>query len=204
MQKQMSAMMAIPVDEEVRRLESSLSQSVDKIIKANVDAMYAHLQVENSKLEKLTRERVQQITSSITNYMKKDVPAILEKILKKEVSAVVLNITRSVTPILKKAVSSEITESFQAWYEFLFKWFIWVLIIDYPLFCSIHHSRQIRADMQRGVSDKAVGQLEKSFSSKVEATIASQLQTQFQASSKQALQVNIVKVIHIFPPHWRT
>lgn len=55
--------------------------------------------------------------------------------------------------------------------------------------------------MQRGVSDKAVGQLEKSFSSKVEATIASQLQTQFQASSKQALQVNIVKVIHIFPPH---
>lgn len=113
MQKQMSAMMAIPVDEEVRRLESSMSQSAEKIIKANVDAMYAHLQVENSKLEKSTRECVQQITSSITNCMKKDVPAIVEKILKKELSAVVLNITRSVTPILKKAVSSEIAESFQ-------------------------------------------------------------------------------------------
>ena len=73
-----------------------------------------HLQEENSKLEKLTRECVQPITSSITNCMEKDVPVVVEKILKKELSAVVLNITRSMTPFLEKAVSSEIAESFQA------------------------------------------------------------------------------------------
>lgn len=43
--------------------------------------------------------------------------------------------------------------------------------------------------MQRGVGDKAVNQLEKSVSSKLEATVARQIQAQFQTSGKQALQV---------------
>lgn len=42
---------------------------------------------------------------------------------------------------------------------------------------------------QKGVSDKAVNQLEKSVSSKLEAVVARQIQAQFQTSGKQALQV---------------
>jgi enhancer of mRNA-decapping protein 4 len=43
--------------------------------------------------------------------------------------------------------------------------------------------------LQRGVGDKAVNQLEKSVNSKLEATVARQIQAQFQTSGKQALQV---------------
>lgn len=42
---------------------------------------------------------------------------------------------------------------------------------------------------QKGVGDKAVNQLEKSVSSKLEAVVARQIQVQFQTSGKQALQV---------------
>lgn len=43
--------------------------------------------------------------------------------------------------------------------------------------------------LQRGVGDKAVNQLEKSVNSKLEATVARQIQAQFQTTAKQALQV---------------
>lgn len=43
--------------------------------------------------------------------------------------------------------------------------------------------------MQKGVGEKAVSQLEKSVHSKLEATVARQIQSQFQTSGKQALQV---------------
>ncbi|KAK2368861.1 enhancer of mRNA-decapping protein [Trifolium repens] len=40
----------------------------------------------------------------------------------------------------------------------------------------------------RGVGDKAVNQLDKSVNSKLEVTVASQIQAQFQTTAKQALQ----------------
>jgi len=40
------------------------------------------------------------------------------------------------------------------------------------------------------VGDKALNQLEKSVGSKLEATVARQIQTQFQTTGKQALQVS--------------
>lgn len=43
--------------------------------------------------------------------------------------------------------------------------------------------------MQKGVGDKAVNQLEKSISSKLEASVARQILAQFQTSGRQALQV---------------
>lgn len=43
--------------------------------------------------------------------------------------------------------------------------------------------------MQRGVGDKAVSQLEKSVTLKLDTTVARQIQVQFQTSGKQALQV---------------
>lgn len=45
--------------------------------------------------------------------------------------------------------------------------------------------------MQKGVGDKTVSQLEKTINSKLEATVARQIQAQFQTSGKQALQVSI-------------
>ncbi|GKD95689.1 hypothetical protein Tco_1379586, partial [Tanacetum coccineum] len=44
----------------------------------------------------------------------------------------------------------------------------------------------------RGVADKSVNQLEKSVNSKLEGSIARQIQTQFQTSGKQALQASVV------------
>ncbi|KAG6755665.1 hypothetical protein POTOM_041498 [Populus tomentosa] len=49
-------------------------------------------------------------------------------------------------------------------------------------------SSVIVESFKRGVGDKAVNQLEKSVNSKLEATVARQIQAQFQTSGKQALQ----------------
>ncbi|KAF5182765.1 Enhancer of mrna-decapping protein, partial [Thalictrum thalictroides] len=49
-------------------------------------------------------------------------------------------------------------------------------------------SSAITESFQRGVGDKAVNQLEKSISTKLEATVARQIPVQFQTSRKQALQ----------------
>lgn len=44
---------------------------------------------------------------------------------------------------------------------------------------------------QKGVAEKGVAQLEKSLGAKVEALVSRQLQTQFQTSGKQVLQVHV-------------
>ncbi|KAK4341952.1 hypothetical protein RND71_037768 [Anisodus tanguticus] len=49
-------------------------------------------------------------------------------------------------------------------------------------------SAAISEAFQKGVGDKAVNQLEKAVNSKLEATVARQIQAQFQTSGKQALQ----------------
>ncbi|KAF8409801.1 hypothetical protein HHK36_005880 [Tetracentron sinense] len=152
-QKQMTMMVAVPVTKEGRRLEAALGRSVEKAVKANTDALWARLQEENAKQEKLERDRVQQITSLVTNYMNKDLPSMFEKTLKKEIAAVGPAVARAITPVIEKTISSVLAESFQ-----------------------------------RGVGDKAVNQLEKAVNSKLEATVARQIQAQFQTSGKQALQ----------------
>jgi hypothetical protein len=55
--------------------------------------------------------------------------------------------------------------------------------------------------MQKGVGDKAVNQLEKSISSKLEGSVTRQIQAQFQTSGKQALQV-IVSYTYISCSHY--
>ncbi|XP_010252981.1 PREDICTED: enhancer of mRNA-decapping protein 4 [Nelumbo nucifera] len=153
MQKQLPVVVAVPITKEGRRLEAALGRSLEKVIKANTDALWARFQEENAKHEKLEREHLQQITNLITNSMNKDLPVLLERTLKKEITSIGPAVARAITPVVEKAISSAITESFQ-----------------------------------RGVGDKAVNQLEKSFSSKLEATLARQIQSQFQTSGKQALQ----------------
>ncbi|XVF26255.1 hypothetical protein REPUB_Repub13aG0283200 [Reevesia pubescens] len=112
MQKQMNLIVSAPVYKEGKRLEASLGRSIEKVVKANTDAMWARFQDENVKLEKLERDCTQQITNLITNCMNKDLPAMFEKSLK-EIAAVGPVLARAISPTLEKSISFAITESFQ-------------------------------------------------------------------------------------------
>ncbi|KAG8661430.1 enhancer of mRNA-decapping protein 4 [Manihot esculenta] len=113
MQKQMSNMVAVPVSKECRRLEAALGRSIEKAVKTNSDALWAHIQEENAKNEKLLRDRTQQITSMISNFVNKDLTAVLEKAVKKELASVGPAVARTVSPVIEKTISSAIAESFQ-------------------------------------------------------------------------------------------
>ncbi|XP_039020680.1 enhancer of mRNA-decapping protein 4-like isoform X2 [Hibiscus syriacus] len=152
-QKQMNAVVSALVNKEGKRLETSLGRSIEKVVKANTDSLWARFQNENARREKLERDHMQQITNLVTNSINKDLPAMFVKSLQKEIAAVGPVVARAIIPTLEKSISSAITESFQ-----------------------------------KGVGEKAVNHLEKSVSSKLEATLARQIQVQFQTSGKQALQ----------------
>ncbi|XP_043688476.1 enhancer of mRNA-decapping protein 4-like isoform X2 [Telopea speciosissima] len=113
MQKQLSVMVAVPVTKEGKRIEAALGRSMEKVVKANNDALWARLQEENAKHEKMERDRSQQMTSVITNYMNKDLPAMLEKTVKKEMSSVGPAVARAITPVVEKTLSSVVAEAFQ-------------------------------------------------------------------------------------------
>lgn len=111
-QKQMTTMISVPVSKECKKLETNLGRSMEKAVKANTDALWARLQEENAKNEKLLRDRTQQVTSLMNNFMK-DMPVMLEKAVKKEMAAVGPAVVRSITPAIEKTISSAIAESFQ-------------------------------------------------------------------------------------------
>lgn len=120
MQKQMTMMVAVPVTKEGRRLEAALGRSIEKAVKANADALWARIQEENVKNEKSLRERFQQISSLISNFMNKDLLAILDKTVKKEMAAVGPAVVRAISPAIEKTISSAIVESFQVSFFFFF------------------------------------------------------------------------------------
>ncbi|KAM1998432.1 hypothetical protein ACFX1R_006817 [Malus domestica] len=113
MQKQMTMMVAGPVTKEGRRLEAALGRSMEKTVKANNDALWARFQEENAKNEKLLRDRNQQITSLINNFINKDFPVMLEKVVKKELSVIGPAVVRAITPAIEKAIPLAISDSFQ-------------------------------------------------------------------------------------------
>ncbi|XP_072989933.1 enhancer of mRNA-decapping protein 4-like isoform X4 [Typha latifolia] len=113
LQKQMSGIVAVPVGKEGKRMEASLARSLDKSIKANADALWARFQEENAKREKNERDQMQQITNMIASSMNKDLPMMLERALKKELSASGPVVARAITPVIDKTVSSAIADAFQ-------------------------------------------------------------------------------------------
>lgn len=115
MQKQMNVMVSAPVTKEGKRLEGSLGRNMEKVVKAHTDALWARLQEENAKQEKLERDHMQQITNLISNFINKDMTSLLEKIIKKEISSIGTTITRSINPIIEKTISSAVAESFQVY-----------------------------------------------------------------------------------------
>ncbi|KAG0566280.1 hypothetical protein KC19_7G051900 [Ceratodon purpureus] len=116
-QKQMTVMVAVPVAKEGKRMEGALGQRMEKVLKAHVDAMWARLAEENARREKQERERVQQVTMLLTNFVSKDMPVALERGFKKEFAAIGPVVAQAVLPPLHKAVSTTVAESFQGFTE---------------------------------------------------------------------------------------
>lgn len=112
-QKQLGTILAVPIAKEVKKMEVSLGQRTEKLLKAHADAIWARLQEDNVKREKLERDRAQQLTSMLSNYLSKDMPGALEKALKKELSSIGSHVTRLVIPSIEKAISTAVNESFQ-------------------------------------------------------------------------------------------
>lgn len=113
LQKQMTMMVAVPLSKEGKRLEAALGRGMEKAVKANNDALWARFQEENVKNEKLLRDRTQQITGLVNNFMNKDFPVMLEKMVKKEIAAVGPAVVRAVTPVIEKTIPLAISDSFQ-------------------------------------------------------------------------------------------
>lgn len=91
----------------------ALGQRMEKLLKAHVDAMWARIAEENVKREKQERERVQQVTALLNNFVSKDMPVALERGFKKEFAAIGPVVAQAVLPPLQKAVSTTVAESFQ-------------------------------------------------------------------------------------------
>ncbi|KAI3427780.1 uncharacterized protein J3R85_009208, partial [Psidium guajava] len=113
MKKQMTATVNVPIAKESRKLEASLGRSMEKTVKANNDAFWARFQEESFKNEKLVQDRMLQITNLLNNLINRDMPAILDKILKKELATVQASVVRTIMPAVEKTVSSALVESFQ-------------------------------------------------------------------------------------------
>ncbi|OAY63102.1 Varicose-related protein [Ananas comosus] len=113
MQMKLSDMVAVPVAKEGKRIEAALGRSMEKSVKANFDALWARFQEENAKREKIEKDRLQHIANVITNCINKDLPSLLERALKKEISALGPIVARALTPVIEKAISSAVADSFQ-------------------------------------------------------------------------------------------
>ncbi|KAF9608068.1 hypothetical protein IFM89_005983 [Coptis chinensis] len=102
MPKQMTTIVAAAVTKEGKRLEAALSRGTEKAVRSHFDAMWARLQEENAKREKLQQECTQQIISFISNVMNKDLPATFERTLKKELTSFAQSVARLVTPACRE------------------------------------------------------------------------------------------------------
>lgn len=103
---------AAPITKEGKRIEAAIGKSLEKLNKANSDAYWARFQEEFAKQEKSNKDHHQQISNSASNGHKEFLAAS-EKMLKKEMAAVVPVVGRSVIPIIEKAVSAAVSEAFQ-------------------------------------------------------------------------------------------
>jgi enhancer of mRNA-decapping protein 4 len=180
LQKQLNTIVSAPIAKEGKRIEASLSRNMEKSIKANVDAMWARFQEENVRHENIERDRMQQMANLVTTSVNKDIPVMLEKSLKKEISSLGPAVGRTTTPIIEKCLSSAVSDSLQVddVVAFLISIFSVISLIDLAF--------------QKVLGDKVVNQLDKSLSSKLEANVTKQIQTYFQTSTQQTLQVYLL------------
>ncbi|KFK38666.1 hypothetical protein AALP_AA3G144200 [Arabis alpina] len=113
MQRQLLNAVNGPIIKEGKRLEVTLGRMIERTCKSNADAQWAHFQEEIVKIEKASRDNAQQTVNALTNVMSKELSAIFDKMLKKDLAASGPALARAVTPVIEKTVSSAITEAFQ-------------------------------------------------------------------------------------------
>lgn len=102
-----------------------MGQRMEKVLKAHVDAMWARLAEENAKREKVEKERLQHITTLLNSFFTKEMPAVIERGMKKEFVALVPTISQAILLPIQKAISTGISESFQVQsqsHEFQWYW----------------------------------------------------------------------------------
>ncbi|KAH7285370.1 hypothetical protein KP509_33G025800 [Ceratopteris richardii] len=112
-QKQLQLMQAVPVAKELKRVEVVIGQRMEKVLKAHMDALWARLQEDFSKREKVEREQMQHLSSFLSNYLNKDLVSALERALKKELSTIGSSVARLVAPNVDKSITMAVMEAFQ-------------------------------------------------------------------------------------------
>jgi enhancer of mRNA-decapping protein 4 len=75
--------------------------------------MWARFAEENAKREKVDRDRLQHITTLLSNFFNKEMPAAIERGMKKEFLALIPTISQAILPPIQKAIATGISESFQ-------------------------------------------------------------------------------------------
>ncbi|KAK3132249.1 hypothetical protein QOZ80_6AG0518300 [Eleusine coracana subsp. coracana] len=113
LQKQLNTIVSAPIAKEGKRIEASLGRNMEKSVKANVDAMWARFQDENTRHEKTERDRMQQMANLVSASVNKDIPVMLEKPLKKEISSLGPAVARTTAPFIEKCMSSAVSDSLQ-------------------------------------------------------------------------------------------
>ncbi|GAV74787.1 LOW QUALITY PROTEIN: WD40 domain-containing protein, partial [Cephalotus follicularis] len=112
-----------------------------------------------------------------TRFQEENVNERLFRERTQQITSLITNfVNKDLTAILEKVVKKELAVILPALVRTL------PSVVEKTIFPAIAES------FQRGVGDKAVNQLEKSVNTKLEATVARQIQAQFQTSGKQALQ----------------
>ncbi|XP_024388151.1 enhancer of mRNA-decapping protein 4 isoform X2 [Physcomitrium patens] len=112
-QKQIPVMVAVPVAEEAKRLEGAFGQHMEKVVKANMDAMLARVNDENVRREKQDIDRAQQVSTLLNNLLDKDMPIALECGLK-ELSGVGPKISQTLLLPLQKSLLTGVAEALQS------------------------------------------------------------------------------------------
>lgn len=148
MQKQLNTIVSAPIAKEGKRIEISLGRNIEKSMKANADAMWARFQEENARHEKVERERMQQIATLITTSVNKDIPAILEKSLKKEISSLAPTVARTTGPVIEKSLSSAFSDSLQV---------VVILVVPYILISPISLIALSLSESSRGKGCESAG-----------------------------------------------
>ncbi|XXG80157.1 hypothetical protein AAC387_Pa09g1088 [Persea americana] len=114
MQKQMAATVAVPVNKEGRRIETALGRSMEKALKANFDALWARLQEEYTKREKLERELGPGLARSITPVIEKTISsAIIDSFQRGVGDKAVGQLEKSVSSKLEATIARQIQSQFQ-------------------------------------------------------------------------------------------
>ncbi|KAL3643262.1 hypothetical protein CASFOL_014077 [Castilleja foliolosa] len=101
------------LQEENTKQEKAARDCMQQLSNLISNCLWARLQEENTEQEEAARDRMQQLSNMISNCLNKDLPAIIEKTVKRELTTVGQSMARTIAPTIEKTISTSIAESFQ-------------------------------------------------------------------------------------------